>query len=397
MDLPGADAMRAMTGLSQAGLQPSEWGGDVEVVKTSAATGEGLDELLDTILTVAELNEYNANPSRPAIGVCLEATQDSDQGVISKMIVETGTLRVGDIVVCGDAYGRVRAMTDTLHPSVRLDEAGPTVPVNLFGLDIAPPAGERFYVLDDISQAREIAEARAHQSRSDFLGETGYQHVTLETLFDRLDGFEEVQTLNLIIRADVRGSIEAIRKELAKLDHPEVRLRILQASVGGVTSADVQLADASDAIIIAFNVVPEDSAGSLAQQLGVQVRRYDIIYKITDELKAALEGMLRPEKQEVALGRALIQQVYKISRIGAVAGCRVIQGVVERNARARIIRDNTIIGDYAIDTLKREKDDAKEVREGYECGIKLVGFNDIKEADLLEAYKVEEIARSFDD
>ncbi len=397
MDLPGADAMRAMTGLSQAGLQPSEWGGDVEVVKTSAATGEGLDVLLDTILTVAELNEYSANPNRPAIGVCLEATQDSDQGVISKMIVETGTLRVGDIVVCGDAYGRVRAMTDTLRPSDRLEEAGPTVPVNLFGLDIAPPAGERFYVLDDISQAREIAEVRAHQLRSDFLGETGYQHVTLETLFDRLDGVEEVQTLNLIIRADVRGSIEAIRKELAKLDHPEVRLRILQASVGGVTSADVQLADASDAIIIAFNVVPEDSAGSLAQNLGVQVRRYDIIYKITDELKAALEGMLRPEKQEVSLGRALIQQVYKISRIGTIAGCRVIQGVVERNARARIIRDNTIIGDYAIDTLKREKDDAKEVREGYECGIKLAGFNDIKEADLLEAYKVEEIARSFDD
>ncbi|TWT72825.1 Translation initiation factor IF-2 [Posidoniimonas polymericola] len=397
MDLPGADPMKAMTGLSQNGLQPSEWGGDVEVVKTSAATGEGLDELLDTILTVAELHEYKANPNRSAIGVCLEATQDADQGVQAKMIVETGTLRIGDIVVCGDAYGRVRSMSNTLDKHQKMDEAGPTATVNLTGFDVAPPAGERFYVLDDVAQAREIAEARAHQTRSEFLGQTGYQHVTLETLFDRLDGVEEVQTLNLIIRADVRGSIEAIQKELAKLEHPEVRLRVLQASVGGVTAADIHLADASDAIIIAFNVVPEESARSLAEQSGVQVRRYDIIYKITDELRAAMEGMLRPEKMEVSLGRALIQQVFRISRIGSVAGCRVIQGVVERNARARVIRDSTIIGDYPIDALKREKDDAKEVREGYECGIKLSGFNDIKEADLLEVYKVEEIARSFDD
>lgn len=397
MDLPGADPMKAMTTLSQAGLQPSEWGGDVEVVKTSAETGEGLDDLLETILTVAELHEYQANPNRSAIGVCLEATQDPDRGVLSKVIVETGTLRVGDIVVCGDAYGRVRAMNDTLKPSVRLEEAGPTVPVNLSGFDIAPPAGERFYVLDDVSQAREIAEARGHQTRSEFLGAMAPSHVTLENLFDRLDDAVEVQSLNLIIRADVRGSIEAIQKELLKLEHPEVQLRILQASVGGVTSADVQLADASDAIIIAFNVVPEESARSLAQHLGVQVRRYEIIYKITDELKAAMEGLLKPEEHEVALGRALIQQVFKISRIGTVAGCRVIQGTVQRNARARVIRDSTIIGDYPVGTLRREKDDAKEVREGYECGIKLSGFNDIKEADLLEVYKVEEVARTFDD
>lgn len=397
MDLPGADPMKALTGLSQAGLQPSEWGGDVEVVKTSAQTGEGLDELLDTILTVAELHEYQANPNRPAIGVCLEATQDPDQGVTSKVIVETGTLRVGDIVVCGDAYGRVRAMTNTLDRSNRLEEAGPSMTVNLSGFDVAPPAGERFYVLDDVARAREVAEARAHQSRSEFLGAMAPQHVTLDTLFDRLEGAEEVQTLNLILRADVRGSIEAIQKELQKLEHPEVRLRLLQASVGGVTAADVHLADASDAIILAFNVVPEDSARSLAQKVGVEIRRYDIIYKIADELKAAMEGMLRPEKREVSLGTALIQQVFKISRIGSIAGCRVVQGVIERNTRMRVIRDSTIIGDYAIDTLRREKDDVKEVREGYECGIKLAGYNDIKEGDLLECYRVEEIARSFDD
>jgi translation initiation factor IF-2 len=205
-----------------------------------------------------------------------------------------------------------------------------------------------------------------------------------------------VQTLNLILRADVRGSIEAIEKELLKLEHPEVKIKLLQRSVGGISEADVTLADASDAIIIGFNVVPDEQARSLAEKRGVQVRRYDVIYKITDDLKAALEGMLKPEERETELGRALVQQVFKISRVGTIAGCRVLAGQVERNGRARVIRDNTIIGDYPIDTLRREKDDAKEVREGLECGIKLSGFNDIKEGDLLEVYKVEEIHRKFD-
>jgi translation initiation factor IF-2 len=228
------------------------------------------------------------------------------------------------------------------------------------------------------------------------LGESGYQHVTLESLFDRLDPAGEPQRLNIILRADVRGSIEAIEKELAKLDHPEVKVKLLQKSVGGISEADVTLANASDAIIIGFNVVPDDKARAMAEKTGVQIRRYDVIYKITDDLKLALEGMLKPEEREVEQGRVLVQQVFKISRVGTVAGCRVLSGVVERNSRARIIRDSTIIGDYAIDTLRREKDDAKEVREGYECGIKLAGFNDIKEGDLFEAYKVEEIQRKFD-
>lgn len=397
IDLPGVDPLRAMTDLNTNGLQPSEWGGDTEIVKTSAETGEGLDELLDTILTVAELHDYKANADRPAIGSCLESRQDSDQGVVTKVLVQNGTLKVGDIIVCGDAHGRVKAMTNPLNPSERLEEAGPSVPVNLTGLDIAPSAGERMYVLDDVAQAREIAESRANNQRAEYLGATGFQQTTLDNLFERLDGADEVQTLNLILRADVRGSIEALEKELGKLEHPEVRLRILQRSVGGVTEGDVVLADASDAIIIAFNVVPDDKARAKADQLGVEIRRYSIIYKVADELKLAMEGMLKPEQREVELGRVLVQMTFKISRIGVVAGCRVLQGVVERNARARVIRDNTIVGDYAIDTLRREKDDAKEVREGYECGIKLAGFNDIKEADLLEVYKVEEISRSFDD
>jgi len=215
-------------------------------------------------------------------------------------------------------------------------------------------------------------------------------------LFDRLDEDSDSQTLNIILRSDVRGSIEAIEKELLKLEHPEVRIKLLQKSVGGITEADVTLADASDAIIIGFNVVPDDKARMMADARGVQIRRYDVIYKITDDLKAALEGMLKPEEREVELGRALVQQVFKISRVGTIAGCRVLSGVVERNSRARIIRDSTIIGDYALDTLRREKDDAKEVREGYECGIKLAGYNDIKEGDLFEIYKVEEVQRRFE-
>jgi translation initiation factor IF-2 len=395
-DLPGIDFDKIYQQLATNDLLPSEWGGDVEVVKTSATTGAGIENLLDTLLTVAELHEYKANPSREALGTCLEAQQMADRGVMAKMMVQNGTLHVGDVIVCGDSFGRIKSMDDTLNAKLRHDEALPSMPVNVWGLDIAPAAGEHFYVLDDIGLAREIAEARAKRVRSEFLSGVAPTHVTLENLFDRLDGAVEISTLNIILRADTRGSIEAIRKELGKLEHPEVKLRILQAMVGGVSEADVTLADASDAIVIGFNVVPDERAKSAAEQRGVQIRRYEVIYKIADDLKQSLEGMLKPEEREVDLGRALVQQVYRISRVGAIAGCRVLGGIIARDARVRIIRDNTVVGDYAIDTLKREKDDAKEVREGLECGIKIAGFNDIKEGDLLEAYRIEEIGRKFD-
>jgi translation initiation factor IF-2 len=396
VDLPGADINRAMHGLSTNDLLPSEWGGEVEVVQTSAVTGTGVDTLLDTVLTVAELHEYKANPNRPALGTCLEAQQESGRGVVAKVIVQKGTLRVGDVLVCGQAFGRVKAMYDTLDPDVRHPAAGPSMPVNITGFDIAPGAGERFYVLDDITTARAIAESRFADQRAATLG-VGVEHVTLENLFERLEGADEVQTLNIILRADVRGSIEAIQKELGKLEHPEVRVKVLQATVGGITAADVTLADASDAIIMGFNVVPDESARQLAEQKGVQIRRYDVIYRITEELKAALEGLLKPEQREVDLGRALVQQTFKISRVGTASGCRVLSGTVARDGRVRVIRDNTVIGDYPIDTLRREKDDAKEVREGMECGIKLAGFNDVKAGDLFEVYRIEEIGRHFDD
>ena len=396
IDLPGVDINRAMQQLSANELLPVEWGGDVEVVKTSAETGEGMDDLLETLLTVAELHDFKANPHRKAYGTCIESQQESGRGIVSKLMVRTGTLRVGDVLVCGQAFGRVKAMYDTLHLDKKIHAVGPSMPVNFTGLDIAPAAGEHFYVLDDISQARQIAENRAAETRQTVLG-GGVEHVTLENLFERLEGTSEVQTLNMILRADVRGSIEAIQKELTKVEHPEVKIKVLQATVGGITEADVHLADASDAIIIGFNVVPDEGARVLADQRGVQVRRYDVIYKITDDLRAAVEGMLKPEQREAELGRLLVQQSFKISRVGTVAGCRVLTGTVERNARVRVIRDNMILGDYPIDTLRRVKDDVKEAREGMECGVKLVGFNDIKEGDVLEAYKIEEIGRKFDD
>jgi translation initiation factor IF-2 len=394
IDLPGANPQRTYEQLAANELLPSEWGGDTEVVKTSAVTGEGIDKLLETLLTVAELHEYKADPERPACGTCLEAELHEGRGVVAKLLVRKGTLRIGEVIVCGSTYGRVKAMYDTLDPRQKHQQAGPSTPVNVTGLDSAPAAGDRFYVLPDIIQARQLAQRRAAEARVRELGNV-QPHVTLENLFERLGQESRVQTLNIILRADVRGSIEAIRKELSKLQHPEVQIKVLQATVGGISEADVHLAHASDAVIIGFSVVPDEGARLLADKLGVQIRRYDIIYQVTDDLRAALEGMLKPEKQEKELGRALVQQVFHISRVGSVAGCRVLAGVVQRDGRVRLIRESRVIGDYALDSLRREKDDAREVREGLECGIKLAGFDDVKEGDVLEVYKVEEIARTL--
>ncbi|MDO5565746.1 MAG: translation initiation factor IF-2, partial [Planctomycetia bacterium] len=394
MDLPGVHRDRVIQELASNDLMPSEWGGDVEIVETSAVTGMGIDELLQTLLTIAELRELKANPDRPANGVVLEAAMLPGQGVVCKALVQNGTLRPGDVVLCGNAYGRVKVMFDTLDANKHIEEAGPSTPVSLLGLDIAPGAGSKFVVLDDISAARQIAEDRTKRFHESELADID-THVTLENLFERISGSKTQQVLNIIVRADVRGSIEAIRKELSKLEHPEVKLKILQASVGGVTEADVHLANASDAIIVGFNVVPDEGARTLAEQQKVQIRRYDIIYKLTEDIKAALEGMLKPVEQVKELGRVAVQRVFSISRVGNIAGCRVISGVVERDARVRLIRDSRIIGEYVIDTLKREKDDAREVRTNQECGIKLKNFNDIKEGDLFEVYKIEEVARTF--
>lgn len=393
IDLPGIDQTRIMQQLAANELLPTEWGGDTEVVPCSAIKGIGIDNLLETLLTIAELHDYKTNPQRAGRGTCLEAELHEGRGVVAKLLVQSGTLKVGDVVVCGPAHGRVKAMYDTLDAHKTYDAAGPSTPVNVTGLDVPPGAGDHFYVLDDISQARDLAEKRIEQWRKAALG-GGPVHVTLENLHERL-GQDEPQTLNLILRADVRGSIEAIQKEMGKLVHPEVQIKVLQATVGGISEADVHLADASDAIIIGFNVVPDEKARALSDAKGVQIRRYDIIYQVTDDLKLALEGMLKPEKRDVELGRALVQRTFTISRVGTIAGCRVLSGTIERSSRVRVIRDNRIIGDYPLESLKREKDDAREVREGYECGMKLAGFNDLKEGDILEVYRVEEVARTL--
>jgi translation initiation factor IF-2 len=399
VDLEGVDQNRVLTQLTEHQLTPSEWGGDVEVVRTSAITGEGMDELLETLLTIAELNEYAANPDRTALGVCLEAEQQGDRGVVAKLVVRNGTLRVGDVVVCGPTYGRVRAMSNTLTGEP-IQEAGPSTPVSVMGLEEPPGAGDRFHVLDDIADAREIAASRAHQtSRQSLSGVTtkvsfeNFQEMLQE---GRLGQTEEKVKLNVIVRADVKGSLEAIEKELGKFEHPEVEIRVLQKSVGGITLADVTLASASDAVILGFNVIPDEQARSLADERNVEIRRYDVIYKLTDDIKAMIEGRLKPEERIVELGRALVKQVFNISRVGAVAGCYVMQGSIQRGCRIRVNRDGRTIGDYPLDSLRRIKEDVKEVPRGMECGIRLQGFNNIKQDDMLEAYRIEEVARTLD-
>jgi len=399
MDVPGANPDRVLQQLAAQNLLPSEWGGDMEVIRTSALTGAGMDDLLETILLTADMHDYKANPDRPAIGVCLEAEQQAGRGVIAKLVVQRGTLRIGDVVLCGTSYGRVKAMYDTLDPRQRLEEAGPSTPINVTGFDSPPNAGDRFHVLEDISQARQIAEQRAAHSREQSLA-GGTTRVSFEEFQRRLAGgnlaeAREVATLNLVIRADVRGSIEAIEKELSKLHHPEVQIKILHKAVGAITAADIMLAHASEAVVLGFNVIPDEAARNLAEEKQVEIRRYDIIYKMTDDIKATLEGKLKPEQRVVEMGHAVVKRVFTISRVGTVAGCYVVRGSIGRSCRIRVNRDGRTIGDYELESLRHEKDDVREVPRGMECGIKLAGFNDIKQDDVLEAYKIEEVARTL--
>jgi translation initiation factor IF-2 len=290
-------------------------------------------------------------------------------------------------------------MYDTLRVKRRVESAGPSTPVNVTGFDDAPEAGDKFYVLEDITQAREIAQQRADRTRAQSLAGVSTK-VSFEEFQRRLSegnlaDTREVVTLNLIVRTDVRGTIEAIEKELSKLDHPEVQVKILHKSVGAITAADVMLAHASEAVIIGFNVIPDDAARSLADEKQVEIRRYDVIYKVTDDIKAMLEGKLKPEERVVELGHALVKRVFPISRVGAVAGCYVVRGSITRGCRVRVNRDGRTIGDYGLESLRHDKDDVKEVPRGMECGMKLSGFNDIKQDDILEAYTIEEVARTL--
>lgn len=392
MDLPEVDDQKTLQQLAAHDMLPAEWGGEYEVVRTSGETGLGLDELIETIQLTAELLEYKANPERESVGVCLEAFRDEGRGVIAWLIVQKGTLKVGDNILCGTSYGRIRALYDDRGRVVK--KAGPSMPVKVAGLNEVPTAGVHFFGMKDIEEARHVAETRIHEGREESLSGRG-KALDLDSFLQKVREGQGLQKLPLIVKADTPGSVEALRGELTKFEHPEVEVQIIHEAVGGVNESDVYLASASGAIIVAFHVIAEDRAQQLAEKEGVDIRRYNIIYEVTEYIRQSLEGLLRPEEVEVTTGRAIVLQTFSVSRFGTIAGCRVLNGTISRENRIHVIRDNTVLNDYRISSLKREKDDAKEVRDGMECGIRLDGFNDVKEGDLLEAFRIDEIQRTL--
>jgi translation initiation factor IF-2 len=393
IDLPNANIGRTRQQLYGHGLIPDNLGGDTPFEEVSAVTGKGIPGLLDTLSLVAEIKELKANPSKPGRGTCLEAMLSEGEGVLVTLLVQDGTLRRGDVILCGASYGRVRAMYNDLGKAVA--EAGPSVPVRVTGLDQVPNADDPFYVVPDLAVAREIAAKRKAKQQEAALVKR--EPARLETLSEA-----KIAELKVILKADFRGSIEAIRKELEKLHHEEVRVRILHTGIGAITESDVQLALTSpaDTIIIGFNVVPDDRAKDLAEDRGVQIRQYDIIYHLTDDIRAALEGKLKPREEVVHLGRAVVRETFKISRVGTIAGCYVTQGTIERSAKVRLIREGVVIypppdRTAGLESLKRFKEDVREVREGFECGIKIAGYDDVKVGDVIEAYRVEQVQRKL--
>jgi translation initiation factor IF-2 len=394
VDLPSANVNRTRQQLYGLSVLPDNMGGDTPFVETSAASGKGIAELLEAISLVAELKELKANPHKAGRGTCLEAMLSEGEGVRATLLIRDGTLHRGDVILCGAAYGRVRQMYDDLGRP--LQDAGPSVPVRITGLDEVPNADDPFVVAPDLAVAREIAEKRKSRQQEAALFKR--TPLSLESMTAA-----QVAELKVILKADFRGSIEAIRKELEKLHHEEVRVRVLHTAIGGITESDVQLALTSpeDTIIVGFNVVPDDRAMALAEEKGVQIRQYDIIYNLTNDIRAALEGKLKPRQEVIHLGRAVVRQTFKISRVGTVAGCFVTQGVIRRSGKVRVIREGVVIypppdRSAGLESLRRVKDDASEVREGFECGLKLAGYDDVKVGDVIECYQVEEVQRKFE-
>ena len=385
MDKPAANPDRVLQQLTEYELVPEEWGGDVICVPVSAHTGMGMDRLLESILLVAEMKELKANPDRAAKGTVVEARLDKGRGPIATVLVQNGTLHSGDIIVAGTAVGRVRAMTD--DRGRRAEIAGPSVPVEIMGLDEVPTAGDIFNAVTDERLARELVEQRKTSAKEEQFSQ--YQKVTLDNLFDQMQ-LGEMKELNIIVKADVQGSVEAVRQSLEKLSNDEVRVRVIHGAVGAVSESDVMLASASNAIIVGFNVRPEPLAQDAAERSSVEVRLYRIIYDCIEEIEAAMKGMLAPKTREVMHGRVEVREVYRITNVGTVAGCYVLEGKVLRNDLLRVVRDGIIVADDKMASLKRFKDDVKEVAQGYECGIGLEKFNDIKVGDIYETYIVEE-------
>ena len=385
MDKPTANPERVKEQLTKYEIVPEDWGGDVACIPVSAVTGMGISDLLERIALEAEVMELRANPNRRGKGAVVEARLDKGQGPIATLLVQNGTLHKGDCLIAGTAVGRVRTMRD--DKGREITEAGPSTPVEITGLTEVPEAGELFEAVEDERLARELADKRTSEAKEKQFA--AYTKVTLDNLFDQMAA-NDMKELPIVVKADVQGSAEAVKQSLEKISNDEVRVRVIHAGVGAISKSDVSLADASNAIIIGFNVRPDAVAKAEAEQTGVEMRMYRVIYDAINDVSDAMKGMLAPKVREVALGEAQVRQVYKISSVGTVAGCRVTDGKITRDAQLRLVRDGIVICEDSIASLKRFKDDAKEVAEGFECGITLAKFQDIKEGDVFECFKMEE-------
>src|SRR6266496_3993796 len=392
IDLPDANPDRVLADLSADGLQPEEWGGTTQVARVSAREQTGLDDLLERILLVADAElDLRANPNAEASGPIIESRLDIGRGPVATMLVQRGTLKVGDAIVAGDAWGKVRALSS--YTGEKLQSAGPGTPIEILGFDHPPPAGEFSRVVENERAARQFAQVRGERLRREQLATQAGGAISLERLFEQMQE-GGTQDLNLVLKGDVVGSVEAAISELQKIQHPEVRVSVIHQGVGGITENDVNLAVASNAMVVGFNVRPSAEARQLAEREGVEIRTYRVIYQLTDDIEQALVGMLRPVTTEETIGEVEVRALFRVSRLGTIAGSYVTQGNVRRGSQVRVVRDGTVIHETSISQLKRFKDDVREVAEGFECGILLEGFNDVKEGDVLEVYETRQVERT---
>jgi translation initiation factor IF-2 len=372
------------------GLQPEEWGGTTGVVEVSSVTKQGLDDLVERIMLDAEILDLKARPDAPGKGTVVESQQSPEQGVVVTVLVTDGTLRIKDQIVCGESFSRVRAMINDHGEQVQ--EAGPSTPVTVFGLDRLPSPGDKLFVVEDAKKAREVVEDRQRRIRELSMAERSA--VTLETLSAKL-AERNIQEIKIILKADAMGSLEPLRKCLEELTTPEVRVNLVHSALGGINETDVSLASASGAVIVGFNTVADSSARQAADRAGVEIRYYDVIYELLDQVKAAMEGMLKPEEVETILGHAEVRALFRSSKFGTIAGCYITDGLCKRNAKVRLSRDGKVIYTGKVASLRREKDEAREVRAGFECGMTLQDYQDLKEGDILEFAQVDLVRRSL--
>jgi translation initiation factor IF-2 len=392
MDRPDANPDRVKQQLSELGLQPEDWGGDTMYYPISALKGDGITELLEGIAVLADVRELKANPDRRAKGAIIESRQDRGRGVVATVLVQAGKLAVGDIFVSGSEYGRVRTMSD--HTGTRVEVAGPSVPVEITGLNGMPEAGDDFMVVDNEADAREVASNRAQKKQQEERA-LASGPISLEEFSKRANN-TAAQELNVILKADVQGSVEAVKEAIEKLSGDKVKVRVLHSAVGGVNESDIQLAVASKAIVIGFGVRAEPRAATDAERLGIEIRFYRIIYELLDDVKSAMVGLLDPIRQEVNLGRVEVRDTFTIPKAGTVAGCYVTGGTVKRSAHVRLLRDSRVIHEGKMSSLRRFKDDVREVQAGFECGIGIENFNDVKIGDVIDVYEFKEIAATLD-